>query len=90
MFLSLPFKARFSVKTTTSHVAKMLHALTGRGRGGAWVGRVRAGNRALAAYHKIDFAGKISRKEGEEGFILIHAGRRFLALEVTVIVKTAH
>lgn len=62
-----------------------------RGRDGAWVGGgVRAGNRALAAYHKIDFAGKFSGEEGKEGFKLIHAGRRFLALEVTVIVKAAH
>lgn len=55
-------------------------------------GRVGAGNRALVAYHKIDFASKISREEEEEGFKLIHAGRRFLALEVTVIVivNTVH
>lgn len=55
-------------------------------------GRVRAGNRALVAYHKIDFAGKISQEEEEEGFKLIHAGRCFLALEVTliVIVNTVH
>lgn len=63
-------------KTASSHVAKMLHALRGRGRWGR-AGRVRAGNRALVAYHKIDFAGKISPRGGRGG-LQTHSCRKTL------------
>lgn len=49
MFLSLPFKAHFSVRTTFSHIAKMLHASRGAEQvGGGGQGRKRLfGNMSL-------------------------------------------